>query len=154
MSRAKKSCVQADSCQQVTISRFPQQQRTTTTTLRFTKLWNQTLVVQWLGIHQPMQGTWVGSLVREDSTCLGQLSPWATTTEPTSEPTLCSKRGHYKKKQLEKARRQWWRPRTTTNKWMNLKPWSLSPPTFRVSCRHSAHSYPAVHILRAWGSPS
>ena len=29
------------------------------------------LVVQWLRIHQPMQGTQVQSLVREDSTCHG-----------------------------------------------------------------------------------
>ena len=26
---------------------------------------------QWLRIHLPMQGTWVPSLVQEDSTCLG-----------------------------------------------------------------------------------
>ena len=31
----------------------------------------------------PTQGTLVQSLVWEDSTCLEQLSPWATTTEPT-----------------------------------------------------------------------
>ena len=30
-----------------------------------------TLAVQWLRIHLPTQGTWVRSLVREDSTCLG-----------------------------------------------------------------------------------
>ena len=29
------------------------------------------LVVQWLRIHLLMQGTWVQSLVQEDSTCLG-----------------------------------------------------------------------------------
>ena len=29
------------------------------------------LVVQWLRVCLPMQGTWVRSLVREDSTCLG-----------------------------------------------------------------------------------
>ena len=28
-------------------------------------------VVQWLRIRLPIQGTWVGSLVREDSTCDG-----------------------------------------------------------------------------------
>ena len=27
------------------------------------------LVVQWLRIHLPMQGTWVSSLVQKDSTC-------------------------------------------------------------------------------------
>ena len=30
-----------------------------------------TLVVQWLGIHLPVQGTWVGSLVWEDPTRYG-----------------------------------------------------------------------------------
>ena len=33
------------------------------------------LVVQWVGIHLPMLGTQVQSLVWEDSTCLGQLKP-------------------------------------------------------------------------------
>ena len=32
--------------------------------------------------HLPMLGTWVQSLLREDSTCLGQPGPCATTTEP------------------------------------------------------------------------
>ena len=46
------------------------------------------LVVQWLGICLPMQGTWVQYLVWEDPTChgaakpVGQLNPWATTIEP------------------------------------------------------------------------
>ena len=39
------------------------------------------LVVQWLRIHLPMQGTQVQSLVREDPA--GQLSLCATTAEPT-----------------------------------------------------------------------
>ena len=38
------------------------------------------LVVQWLRIHLPVQGTWVQSLVQEDAICHGQLS---LTTEPT-----------------------------------------------------------------------
>ena len=33
------------------------------------------LVVQWLRIHLPMQGTWVQSLVREDPTCHGATKP-------------------------------------------------------------------------------
>ena len=33
------------------------------------------LVVHWMGIHLPMQGTWVWSLVWEDSTWRGQLKP-------------------------------------------------------------------------------
>ena len=31
--------------------------------------WQTSLVVKWIGIHLPMQGTWVGSLVQEHSTC-------------------------------------------------------------------------------------
>ena len=39
-------------------------------------------MVQRLRIHLLVQGTWVGSLVREDSTCQwGQLSLYVTTTE-------------------------------------------------------------------------
>jgi len=39
------------------------------------------LVLQWLRIFLPKQGTWVSSLVWEDSTCCG----WATT-----EPLCCN----------------------------------------------------------------
>ena len=40
------------------------------------------LVVQWLRIRLPMQGTQVQALVREDPTCHGATKPVATTTEP------------------------------------------------------------------------
>ena len=33
------------------------------------------LVVQWLRIHLPMQGTWVRALVQEDPTCRGATKP-------------------------------------------------------------------------------
>ena len=33
------------------------------------------LVVQWLGTHTAMQGTWVRSLVQEDLTCCGPTEP-------------------------------------------------------------------------------
>ena len=33
------------------------------------------LVMQWLGIHLPMQGTWVQALVWEDLTCHGATGP-------------------------------------------------------------------------------
>ena len=50
--------------------------------------WRASLVVQWLGIHLPMQGTWVRALVREDPTCCGATKPvhnyWACTPEPAS----------------------------------------------------------------------
>ena len=73
------------------------------------------LVVQWLRICLPMQGTWVWSLVWEDPTCRGATKPvchnyWACSLEPTShnywahvpqllkpmclEPLLRNKRSH------------------------------------------------------------
>ena len=33
------------------------------------------VVAQWLGIHLPMQGTWVRALVWEDPTCHGATKP-------------------------------------------------------------------------------
>ena len=47
------------------------------------------LVVQWLRICLPMQGTWVWALVREDPTCCGATRPvshnyWACALEPVS----------------------------------------------------------------------
>ena len=68
------------------------------------------MVVQWLRIHVPMQGTWVPSQAREDPTCLG-----------ATKPLLCSKRSHHSEEplrlesrpcppQLERAHRQQRRP--------------------------------------------
>ena len=56
------------------------------------------LVAQWIRIHLPMQGIWVRSLVREDSTCHGATKPvrhdyWAHVLQPltpTHPRTLCS----------------------------------------------------------------
>ena len=53
------------------------------------------MVAQRVRIRPPTQATQVRSLVRDDPTCLEQLSPWATTAEPvlsspqatTTEPT-------------------------------------------------------------------
>ena len=47
------------------------------------------LVVQWLRIHLPLQGTRVRALVREDPTCRGATKPmrhnyWAYALEPVS----------------------------------------------------------------------
>ena len=47
------------------------------------------LVVQWLGIRLPMQGTRVRALVQEDPTCRGAAKPvrhnyWACALEPAS----------------------------------------------------------------------
>ena len=61
------------------------------------------LVMQWLRIHLPMQGTWVRALGREDPTCRGATKPvrhnyWAHVPQlpkPTHlEPVLCNKRSH------------------------------------------------------------
>ena len=73
------------------------------------------LVAQWLRIRLPVQGTWVGALVREDPTCCGAPKPvhhnyWACALEPAShnywahvpqlldpvrlEPMLRNKRSH------------------------------------------------------------
>ena len=41
------------------------------------------LVVQWLRIRLPMQGTQVVSLGWEDPIVMGQVNPCATTSEPT-----------------------------------------------------------------------
>ena len=51
-------------------------------------LWTS-LEVQWIRIRLPMQGTWVQSLVWEDSTCLGAMKPvnhnyWTCALEPGS----------------------------------------------------------------------
>ena len=46
-------------------------------------LWGTSLVVQWLRIHLPMQGTWVRALGSgKIPHVVEQLSPCATTTEP------------------------------------------------------------------------
>ena len=77
------------------------------------------LVVQWLRIRLPIQGTRVRSLVKEDPTCREATKPvrhnyWACTLEPVShnywarmpqllkpahlEPMLCNKRSHHNEK--------------------------------------------------------
>ena len=43
------------------------------------------LVVQWLRIHLPTQGTWVGSLVRKDFTCRGATKPMSPQWEKACE---------------------------------------------------------------------
>ena len=80
------------------------------------KVWSgASLVVQWLGVCLPVQGTRVRALVREDPACCGAAGPvshnyWACALEPAShnywacvlqllklvhlEPLLCNKRGH------------------------------------------------------------
>ena len=57
--------------------------------LKIIHIFGTSLVVQWLRIHLPVQGTWVWSLVREDPTCRGATKPvrhnyWACALEPAS----------------------------------------------------------------------
>ena len=53
------------------------------------------LVVQWIRLRLPMQGTQVQSPVREDFTVAEQLILHTTTTEPGHlDPVLHDKRGH------------------------------------------------------------
>ena len=100
------------------------------------------LVVQWLRIRLPMQGTQVRALVWEDPTCHGATKPvrhnyWAWALEPTSHNywsphaySLCSAtreatimrstrtpmKGSPCSPQLEKASAQQWRPNAAKNK--------------------------------------
>ena len=60
------------------------------------------LVVQWLRIHLPMQGT-LEPWSRKIPHAMEQLSPRATTTEPTRlEPVLRNKRSHHNKKPVHR----------------------------------------------------
>ena len=71
--------------------------------LSLRKNWRTSLVVQWLRIPLPMQGTWVRSLVWVDSTSLGATKPAAPqllslcSRAGVPRPLLCNKRSHYKK---------------------------------------------------------
>ena len=39
------------------------------------QVWDTSLLMQWLRIRLPMQGTWVQALVWEDPTCRGATKP-------------------------------------------------------------------------------
>ena len=77
------------------------------------------LVVQWLRIHLPMQGTWVGC--------------------PTMKSSSAST-------QLEKACAQQWRPSTAKNKVINLKKIFLSKSLIRYK-EEVNHSIFTVHKI-------
>ena len=50
----------------------------------FNPLFRASLAAQWIRVCLPVQGTWVRSLVWEDSTCHRATKPvYATTTEPS-----------------------------------------------------------------------
>ena len=64
------------------------------------------LMVEWAGIHLPMQGTQVRSMVQRIPRAVGQLSPCTTTTEPERlEPMPWSKRSHTNEKPAHGNRR-------------------------------------------------
>ena len=70
------------------------------------------LVVQWLRIHLPTQSTWVHPCSRKIPHAMGQLSPWATTPEPTLRHKTSH---HYEKSKHCKQRvvpshRHWRKP--------------------------------------------
>ena len=99
------------------LSEPPEKPKTLPLDLNKSDIW-PSLLVQWLRILLPMQGTWVRSLIWEDPTCLGAT----TTTEPAlqslrataispqvmttklkgQQPMFCHKRIPYSL-QLEKA---------------------------------------------------
>ena len=61
------------------------------------------LVVQWLRIHLPMQGTQVRFLVREGPTCLRAAKPVYHSYRGlgTLEPMLCNKRSRGNEKPVQ-----------------------------------------------------
>ena len=89
------------------------------------------LVVQWLRMLLPMQGTQVQSLVWEDPTCCESTKPLSYNYGAHAlEPVLMNKRSHHIKMkssahwlQLEKVCTQQ-RPSTTKNKNKNFKCWT------------------------------
>ena len=95
------------------------------------------LVAQWIRIRLPMQGTWVWTLIQEDSPCLGAIKPmghnyWARALgarmPQLPKPLLHNKRSHHNEKlhtapkssshssQLEKTQAKQQRPRATKYK--------------------------------------
>ena len=88
------------------------------------------LVIQWLRICLPVQGTWIQSLAQEDSTCLGATKP------------MCHNYGvaASHSQHLKKVHMQQWRPSTVRKKKKNgeRETWSLIGPD------HAQYSIPQV----------
>ena len=123
------------------------------------------LVVQWIRICLPMQGTWVRSLVWEDPTCFGATMPvhlyyqapepencnyWAQVLQLLKAacpgPVLSNKRSHCSSK-LERACTQQPRPSATKKKKKNAGRNStqfLSNPSC-LSCRNWQPT-PKIHM--------
>ena len=62
------------------------------------------LVIQWLRIHLPVKGTWVGFLVWEDFTCCRATKPHAATTKALEH--VLHKRSHGNKKPEHRNQRR------------------------------------------------
>ena len=86
-----------------TISHLPDQKITHILNLLKKRIEGTSLVVQWLRIGLPMQGTWVRSLGQENPTCRGATKPvhhnyWAHVPQLLKtmhlDPVLCNKRSH------------------------------------------------------------
>ena len=63
------------------------------------KIIRTSLVAQWIRIHLPTQGTWVPSLIREDSTSLGATTEACS---PTAWAPVLHKRSHWNEKPLHR----------------------------------------------------
>ena len=107
------------------------------------------LVVQWLRIHLPKQGTQVRSLVQEEPTGLGAAKPGRHSDRSKSSQSLCSAarevttmrsphittKGSALSPQWETSHKQQRRPSTAKNKWANRyifkkKKWGGKNATF------------------------
>ena len=73
------------------------------------------LVIQWLGTHMSMHGTWVGSLVWKDPKCIGAIKPSSHNYRAQTlqllkpvclEPVLCNKRSHHSEKPAQLNEKQ------------------------------------------------
>ena len=72
------------------------------------------LVVQFLGVHLPIQGAGVWFLVREDPACHGTTKPCSTATE--SQQPRAHAQDQEKPPNWEALALQWQRPSTARNK--------------------------------------
>ena len=116
-------------------------------------------MVQWLRIHQPLQGTWVQFLVWEDPTCHRAAKAvrhnyWSLSTV---EMVLCNKRSHQNEKpksesnphslRIEKPHTHQWRPSAARKK--NLSELQTTEAYFTVAWGKAPGSL-ACEICHLW----
>ena len=103
-------------------------------------LYQTSLVVEWIRIYLPMQGTWVRSLVLKDSTCCRATKPlshnfWAHVLQLPNlacpEPVLHSKRSSLKEKLMHDKDKEL--PLTTTRGSPDSKEGPAQPRRFLKS---------------------